>query len=59
MEENTQENNVSYSSETGGEIALLAKDGDSIISNATVVKSGDESSENSDFFILIQKFYER
>ena len=50
VEENTQENNVSYSSETGGEIALLAKDGDSIISNATVVKSGDESSENSDFY---------
>ena len=50
IEESKNENNVNYSSTTGGENALLVKSGTLTISNATVTKSGDESSESSDFY---------
>ena len=44
------ESNKSYKSTTGGENALLVSGGESVINNITVEKSGDESSENSDFY---------
>ena len=44
------EANKSYKSTTGGENALLVSGGESVIDNITVEKSGDESSENSDFY---------
>lgn len=50
IEKDKKENNANYSSTTGGQNALLAKSGTIAISNATVTKSGDESSENSDFY---------
>ena len=39
-----------FESTTGGENALLAKSGTSTLNNVTVNKSGDESDENSDFY---------
>ncbi|MBR2279302.1 MAG: hypothetical protein IJ903_00025 [Ruminococcus sp.] len=45
----TTESGKTYSSTTGGQNALLVSGGISTIKNATVTKSGDESSENSDF----------
>ena len=50
IENDKQESNTNYSSTTGGQNALLVKGGTSTISNATVTKSGDESSESSDFY---------
>lgn len=50
IEEDKSESKVSYSSTTGAQNALLAKSGNSTISNATITKSGDESSEDSDFY---------
>lgn len=46
----TTNSNETYSSTTGGENALLVSGGTSTISNASVTKSGDESSESSDFY---------
>ena len=40
----------SYSSSTGGENALLVSGGESTIENITLEKTGDESSESSDFY---------
>ena len=40
----------SYSSTTGGQNALLVTAGEITLQNPTVEKSGDESSENSDFY---------
>ncbi len=45
----TNESGKSYFSTKGGQNALLVSGGTSTISNATVTKSGDESTENSDF----------
>ena len=50
IEEDKTESGTNYSSTTGGENALLVKSGTTTISNATVTKTGDESSENSDFY---------
>ena len=44
------ENDKNYTSTVGGENALLVSAGESIINNITLTKSGDESSENSDFY---------
>ena len=41
---------ASYKSTTGGENALLVSGGESTLKNITVTKSGDESSESSDFY---------
>ena len=41
---------VSYSSQTGGENALLITGGEVSIKAPEITKSGDESSENSDFY---------
>ena len=45
----TKETGKKYKSTKGGVNALLVKGGTSTITNAKVTKSGDESSENSDF----------
>ncbi len=42
--------NQTYSSTTGGENALLIGDATITLKNPTVTKSGDESSESSDFY---------
>lgn len=42
--------NKTYSSTTGGENALLVSSGTTTINNITVSKTGDESSEDSDFY---------
>ena len=47
---NSTLNNKTYSSTTGGENALLVSGGTSSINNITVNKTGDESSEDSDFY---------
>ncbi|MBR3256782.1 hypothetical protein IKG02_00615 [Candidatus Saccharibacteria bacterium] len=39
-----------YSSTVGGENAILVSDGELTLSSPTVTKSGDETSENSDFY---------
>jgi len=44
------DSNVEYSSTSGGQNSLLVSGGSSTLSNITVTKSGDESSENSDFY---------
>lgn len=46
----TSEDGKSYTSSTGGENALLVSAGESTITNPNVNKSGDESSESSDFY---------
>lgn len=43
-------NAPNYSSSTGGENALLVTGGEINLANPTIAKSGDESSENSDFY---------
>ena len=50
LSESTTINQPSYSSTTGGENALLVTGGEITLENPTVAKSGDESSENSDFY---------
>lgn len=44
------ENDKSYTSSTAGENSLLVSGGESVINNITVSKTGDESSESSDFY---------
>ena len=46
----TSNNSESYSSSNGGENALLVSGGTSTITNVNVNKTGDESSESSDFY---------
>ncbi len=50
LAETTVTDGQTYSSITGGENALLVTGGDITINGVTVTKSGDESSENSDFY---------
>ena len=50
ISENSTLSNKTYSSTTGGENALLVSGGTSTINDITVNKTGDESSENSDFY---------
>ena len=45
-----EENDKNYTSTVGGENALLVSGGSSTINNITITKSGDESSEASDFY---------
>ena len=42
--------NNSYISSTGGENALLVSGEDLTLTSPTISKTGDESSENSDFY---------
>ena len=46
----TTNSGASYSSTTGGQNALLVSGGTSTLTKPTVTKSGDESSESSDFY---------
>ena len=46
----TELSNSTYTSVTGGENALLVTGGSVALTNPTVTKSGDESSESSDFY---------
>ncbi|MBR2695725.1 hypothetical protein IKE86_02355 [Candidatus Saccharibacteria bacterium] len=50
INESTTATGESYSSTTGGENAILVVSGESTLTTPTVTKSGDESSENSDFY---------
>ena len=45
-----EETDKTYSSTTGGQNALLVKEGTSTITNATVTKSGDSSGDSADFY---------
>ncbi|MBQ3261172.1 hypothetical protein IJH29_00740 [Candidatus Saccharibacteria bacterium] len=48
--EATTSTGAAYSSTTGGENALLVTTGESTITDSVITKSGDESSESSDFY---------
>ena len=50
IDSSTDGSGSSYKSTTGGENALLVSGGESTLKNITVSKSGDESSESSDFY---------
>ena len=50
LSESTSLSSQSYSSTSGAENALLVTSGEITLENPTVSKSGDESSENSDFY---------
>lgn len=50
INESTTTTGESYSSATGGENAVLVVSGESTLTTPTVTKSGDESSESSDFY---------
>ena len=50
IESSSEISDNSYKSTAGGENALLVSGGESTIKNVTVTKSGDESSESSDFY---------
>ena len=50
IESSSTADGASYQSTTGGENALLVSGGESTLSNISVTKSGDESSESSDFY---------
>ncbi len=50
IESSSTAGDQTYKSTTGGENALLVSGGESTLKNVTVVKSGDESSESSDFY---------
>lgn len=47
---NTNESDKTYTSTNEGENAILVSNGTSTLNNITVNKTGDESSENSDFY---------
>ena len=50
LSESATVNQPSYSSTTGGQNALLVTGGEITLESPTVTKSGDESSEDSDFY---------
>lgn len=50
LSSSTTVDSPSYSSSTAGENALLVTDGEITLNSPSVTKSGDESSENSDFY---------
>ena len=50
ISEATTASSQAYTSATGGENALLVTGGESTLTDAEITKTGDESSENSDFY---------
>ena len=47
---NQEENSKTYSSTTGGENSILVSNGEVTLTDSVVKKTGDENSENSDFY---------